>query len=233
MMNEPNGKDWVAAEGEELLGTANERFKKDFPTWFWGSMIVATVVHFGVFKLWPDLQAEDVSFTAPVIETVDITPEIDIPPPPAAVARPATPVIVDAALVDDDVTIELTTIDANPVENLPPPPDEVEVDMSKAYTYTPMDVRPAPLNSAEVQRELDRVYPSILKDAGIGGTVEVNFYINEDGKVVNAYVRTTSGHASLDEAAISVAHVFRFSPAMNRDKRVAVWVWFPITFTAN
>ncbi len=233
MMNEPNMEDWTASEGEELLGTANERFKQDFPSWFWGSMIVAAVVHFGVFALWPDLQAEDVSVTSQTIEAVDITPEIDIPPPPAAVARPATPVIVDASVANEDITIELTTMDANPVENLPPPPSEVEVDVSKAYTYTPMDVRPSPLNSAEAKRALDRAYPSILKDAGIGGTVEVNFYIDENGQVVNAYVRTTSGHTSLDEAAISVAHVFRFSPAMNRDKRVAVWIWFPITFTAN
>lgn len=232
MMNEPNMEDWTAG-AEEMLGTANERFKKDFPSWFWGSMIVAAVGHFGVFKLWPDLQAEDVSVTVREIETVDITPEIEIPPPPAAVARPATPVIVADAVVDDDLTIALTSLDANPVENLAPPPDQVAVDVSQAFQYTPMDVRPSNLNADEVKRALDRAYPSILKDAGIGGTVDVNFYIDENGKVVNAYVRNSSGHTSLDEAAISVAHVFRFSPAMNRDKRVAVWVWFPIKFEAN
>ena len=36
--------------------------------------------------------------------------------------------------------------------------------------------------------------------------------------------------AQLDEAALKVADVFRFSPALNRDRRVAVWIELPITF---
>ena len=34
----------------------------------------------------------------------------------------------------------------------------------------------------------------------------------------------------MDDAALRVARVYRFSPALNRDERVAVWVTFPITF---
>ena len=39
--------------------TANERLKKSFASWFWGSMIVATFAHFGTFAFWPEMQAED------------------------------------------------------------------------------------------------------------------------------------------------------------------------------
>jgi TonB family protein len=37
----------------------------------------------------------------------------------------------------------------------------------------------------------------------------------------------------LDQAALAVARVMRFSPAMNRDRDVAVWVEIPIIFTAK
>ena len=35
---------------------------------------------------------------------------------------------------------------------------------------------------------------------------------------------------ALDDAALKVATIYRFSPALNRDKKVPVWVSFPITF---
>jgi hypothetical protein len=34
----------------------------------------------------------------------------------------------------------------------------------------------------------------------------------------------------MDDAALAVSEIYRFTPAMNRDKKVPVWVSFPITF---
>lgn len=232
-MNERNVDPQAPHEGAETMasqGTANDRFKEGFPAWFWGSMVAATVVHFSLFKFWPELEAEDVSVNVPVIELENIQPEIDIPPPPAAVARPATPLIVDSNLVDDDVTIELTSFEENPVEHLPPPPDEVEADISQRYVYTPVQVDPRMTNREEIIRQVERVYPALLKDAGIGGSPLINFFLDAEGNVANFYLRTSSGHQALDEAALSVAHLFKFSPAMNRDKAVPVWVYLPVTF---
>jgi protein TonB len=78
-----------------------------------------------------------------------------------------------------------------------------------------------------------REYPPLLRDAGIGGTVQVHFYIDEEGKVVNTLVHTSSGHEAMDEAALKVANVIEFTPALNREKRVAVWISLPITFTTK
>ncbi|MFC1575658.1 energy transducer TonB, partial [Gemmatimonadota bacterium] len=75
-----------------------------------------------------------------------------------------------------------------------------------------------------------REYPPLLRDAGIGGTVDVWFYIDEEGAVLRTQINTSSGHRALDEAAMKVAQVIRFTPALNRDKRVAVWISLPITF---
>jgi protein TonB len=81
-----------------------------------------------------------------------------------------------------------------------------------------------------VGRALEREYPPLLRDAGIGGTVVVYLFIDEEGTVQNTRVNQSSGHTSLDEAALRVGSVMRFSPAMNRDKKVPVWVSLPITF---
>ena len=216
-----------------ILLTANDRFKRSFGAWFWGSMILATVVHFTIFAAWPEMTAEDVSYEAAELEAIELPPEIEIPPPPEAIARPATPVIATAD-IDEDITIAPTTFEDNPVEDLPPPPEEVTTtDISAAPTFTPFTVRPDIRNRSEVARALEREYPPLLRDAGIGGTVQVWFFIDEQGAVQRTQVNESSGHKALDDAALQVANIIQFTPALNRDKRVPVWISLPITFTTR
>ena len=212
--------------------SANDLFKKSFSSWFWGSMTTATVLHFAVFILWPEQTPDDVSLSMDEISAIELPPEIEIPPPPEAIARPATPVIATAE-IETDITIAPTTFESVSVEDLPPPPDDVETDISAAPVFTPYTVKPDYTNGAEVMRALEREYPPLLRDAGIGGTTIVWFFIDEQGIVRNQEVNTTSGHTALDEAALRVAPVFKFTPALNRDKAVPVWVQLPITFTTK
>ena len=215
--------------GAEVLATANDEFKSSFSAWFWGSISAAAMLHFLVFALMPAMQAADVSVNAEAIDMIDIPEQIDIPPPPEAIARPALPVVTDTH-IEDDITIPAVTFDANPFENLPPPPDEVETDISAAPVWTNVDIYPVLKNRDEMSRLLEREYPPLLRDAGIGGTTKVWFFIDETGKVVKTQVHTSSGHQALDDAAIKVADRLNFSPAMNRDKAVPVWVALDIKF---
>jgi TonB family protein len=48
--------------------------------------------------------------------------------------------------------------------------------------------------------------------------------------VQDSQVNWSSGHRALDEAALAVADVYRFEPALNRDQPRPVWVSFPVTF---
>ena len=116
------------------------------------------------------------------------------------------------------------------VEDLPPPPEEAATDISSAPTFTPFTVAPSIQNRAEVVRAMEREYPPLLRDAGIGGRAVVFFFIDEGGIVQDFRISETSGHQALDDAALAVADVYRFSAALNRDKKVPVWVQFPITF---
>ena len=218
-----------AVPAEVLTETANDRLKRTFSSWFWGSMIAATLLHFGTFAFWPELTTEDFSFEAEELEAIELPPEIEIPPPPQQISRPATPVMA-AADIDEDITIAPTTFEDNPVEDLPPPPEEQATDLSAQPTFTPFTVAPSIQNRQEVVRAMTREYPPLLRDAGIGGTVRVYFFIDENGQVQDYRIDQTSGHQALDDAALAVADVYRFSAALNRDKKVPVWVSFPITF---
>jgi len=212
------------------VGTANDRFKKSFGSWLWGSMIAATVFHFMLFQFWPTRTAGDVSFTAAELELIEVLPEIEIPQPPEAISRPATP-IAAVTEIDDDITIALTTFAENPVEALPPPPtDDGGSDISANPVFTPMTVHPEIKNRREVQAALMREYPTLLRNAGIGGEVVVWFFISEEGLVLDKRISQSSGHIQLDEAALEVADVFRFSPALNLENVVQVWIQLPISF---
>ena len=212
--------------------SANDRLKSRFSSVFWSSVMVATLIHFGAFMYWPELTTQDMSFTSEELTSIELPPEIEIPPPPAQIVRPATPVMASAD-IDQDITIAPTTFETNPVEDLPPPPapiQQVVDDVSEGPRFTPFTVAPTILNRVEVQRAMVDNYPPLLRSAGIGGTVRVFFFINENGTVEDYRIQESSGHQQLDDAALAVAGLYRFSPALNRDKKVPVWVLFPIEF---
>ena len=227
----------IPAPLEEGQGapTANDRFHESFARILWECIILATVLHLALFDLWPEMRAADISYSAPELTAIELPPEIEIPEAPKAIARPAVPVIATGD-VDEDITIAPTTFESNPVTTLPPPPSLEESpyhDISEAPTFTPFTVRPEIKNRFEIEQTLEREYPPLLREAGIGGSVQVWFFLDESGKVVKTQVAQTSGHLALDQAALSVANIARFTPALNRDKRVPVWISLPITFATR
>jgi TonB family protein len=96
-----------------------------------------------------------------------------------------------------------------------------------------MTIAPELKNRDEVARSLERNYPPLLRDAGISGEVVVWLLLTTDGQVAKTQVHVSSGHGALDEAALRVAADMNFSPAWNKDSRVAVWVSLPIKFAAR
>lgn len=91
-------------------------------------------------------------------------------------------------------------------------------------------VRPVLQNGAEVGRALQKHYPPVLRDAGIGGTVNVWMFIYESGEVLKSQVGKSSGYDALDEAALLVSYEMQFSPARSGNSRVPVWVAMDVTF---
>ena len=88
--------------------TANDRFKRSFTSWFWGSMILATAAHFALLNFWPELTAQDLSTDSGEILVVELPPDVVIPPDPEPITRPASPV-VSSVEIDETITISPTT----------------------------------------------------------------------------------------------------------------------------
>jgi len=98
---------------------------------------------------------------------------------------------------------------------------------------TPFTVRPDIKNRTEVARAMEQAYPPLLRDAGIGGTATVWFYIDKTGAVKTTRINESSGHQALDDAALRVADGIEFTPALNKDEAVPVWISLPITFSVK
>lgn len=210
------------------LQTANDRFKKKFGPVLWGSIIVATVLHFAVIRFFPQLKAADLAIRASELEAVELPPEIKIPPAPDPIQRPALPVVAEVEL-EDDATIAPTTFEQNPVESLPAPPANVPT-LGDRPVFTPYEVGPRLRDPAKAARIVESHYPVLLSRAGFSGTVTVWAFIDTEGVVRNALVNASSGHERLDEAAVEAVKEFLFHPALYRDGKVPVWVAIPITF---
>ena len=58
-------------------------------------------------------------------------------------------------------------------------------------------------------------YPSIALRAGHQGTTTLRLVIGSNGRVTSATISKSSGHSSLDKAALSVVRSWRFKPARN------------------
>ncbi len=218
----------LATQPAKSSGSANEAFKRSFSPWFWGSISAATLMHFVVFAFWPSIRALDVGVDTTETPLVSPPKAHELPPPPEPIARPALPVVTEA-LADPDVTIPDFDFNNRPPPP-PPPPDEVDAIVPDAPAWTDVDVHPFIKNREELQRALEREYPPFYRDSGIGGTTKVWFFIDETGKVVKTQIHESSGFEALDEAALKISHLYEFSPAINRDRPVAVWVSLDITF---
>ena len=153
------------------------------------------------------------------IETFDIpqTEQIKIPEPPA---RPSVPVASEDEFFDEDITIEDTDFDDfEDWDAAPPPPSE-----GPNVKFIPYDKAPTP------KFPIRPIYPEIAQEAGIEGTVWIDFFINEKGIVTEAWVKKGIPNTGLNEAALEAVKKSIWKPAQQRDKKVGVWQTVPVKF---
>lgn len=222
-----------------------------------GSALISTVFHAVLIVLAvyltqrvKDVVAEDEQ-TNVLIPVPEQEPEPPPPPPPPPENTPPPPEVTEVPKGFQTLTVP-TIIPPD----IPPPTAGPEInesdfsgegveggrssgnpnvkvtaeDISKAPVFTPYTVKPELKNREAVSRALVRNYPPLLRDAGIGGTVLTWLLIDETGNVIRTQVKEGSGHEALDQAALKVADIMQFSPALNRDQKVKVWIALPIVF---
>jgi periplasmic protein TonB len=107
--------------------------------------------------------------------------------------------------------------EGGPLIDIPAPPQATD-----NTGFIPFDTAPV-LLSIEPP-----VYPPIVREAGIDGTVLVRVFIALNGHVKDAQV--VDGPAALREAAVASARTGFFKPALQGTHPVEVWVVIPIRF---
>lgn len=207
--------------------TANDSLKQRAEAWLPRSITVAVLIHAAVFTLSPDMTTAGEAAPADDL-TIIVPAEVDLPEPPAPIESPAEPILGSVEL-DTDITI-MSTADAWTADRLPPPAATTGSERTDFERWVPSMVAPRVLNEREVESALRRAYPSILRESGIGGDVDVNLWLDETGTIVRAEVARGSGYELLDEAALKVVDAMRLSPAQNRGAPVRVIVTLPVRF---
>jgi len=153
-----------------------------------------------------------------IIEQIDIpqTEQFDRPPPPA---RPSVPVESESEDIADDVTLDEFNLDDFDAWDAPPPPPE-----GPRVKFIPYDDPPIPLSPIRPK------YPEIAQEAGIEGTVVVQVFVDEKGRVKETLILKGIPNTGLDEAATSAIRGVRFRPAKQRERAVGVWISIPVNF---
>jgi protein TonB len=90
--------------------------------------------------------------------------------------------------------------------------------------FIPYDEPPKPLTPINPE------YPEIAQEAGIEGTVIIQVFVDEKGRVKETIVLKGIPNTGLDEAAIEAIRKTRFKPAKQRERPVGVWISIPVNF---
>jgi len=128
-----------------------------------------------------------------------------------------------------------TTTVAPPAPPAPPAEPTSAPVVAASPPIAPPAAAPAPLtppnfNAAYLNNPAP-AYPTISRRQGQQGKVVLRVFVNAGGAADQVEVRTSSGHATLDRAALDAVRRWRFIPARQGDQPVAAWVLIPITFT--
>lgn len=146
-----------------------------------------------------------------------LPPELEKIAEPPKAAKPSVPV---AAASEQE--IQASTIETTTFIEVTRKPDETDIPV---VPFWKVEKKPEPIVIPKP------VYPEFARISGIEGTSVVEALVDVDGSVIDAKIVKSSGNQSLDAAAIEAAYKAKFTPAMQRDKPVRVWVTIPYKFT--
>lgn len=99
--------------------------------------------------------------------------------------------------------------------------------------FAPPTVAPEIRDRARAEKRMEGLYPRRLRDARIGGTVLVAVLVDTLGAVSDVRLLESSGVRGLDDAALAASRELEFTPGLDRDRKVAVWVSVPIVFAVK
>ncbi|MBI89558.1 MAG: hypothetical protein CMG60_05665 [Candidatus Marinimicrobia bacterium] len=180
-------------------------------------LIVLSVLFFAMPKFLDEAKAEGMDDQFEV-ETFDIPPTqmVEQQKP----LKPAIPVPEDDEFFEEEIEFQDTDFDSWDDWDAP------DASTGPNIKFIPFDTAPKPKKGLGIKP----IYPEIAKEAGIEGTVYIQFFIDEKGNVTEAYVQKGVPNTGLDEAALSAVKKSKWKPARQREKKVGVWQTVPVRF---
>lgn len=154
--------------------------------------------------------------------------------PPVEVPKEIVQPVNDQALSEEDVSglgkaggvakgVE-EGVQQSTLERTTPPDQGV-------YDVSSVEELPRMTNQSAVRAALERNYPPLLRDSGIGGTVQVELVIDESGRPdVSTVTIISADHEQFADAARRVIERMRFRPAKVNGQGVKIRIQIPITF---
>ena len=217
------------SQGVGQRKTESADLRKQYPIYAQIGMVIALGILILAFQA--NLQQEgDFEVVLEEQETVDIeeieqTQQEEEPPPPP---RPPVPEVVpDDEIIDDEEIDWDMSIDPDEALDTGGPPQEEEED-DEDEVFVVVEDQPELIGGMEaLQNEVD--YPDFARQAGIEGTVFVEFVVNPQGQVEDPQV-TRGVHRLLDEEAVRAVSQMEFEPGMQRGEAVYVQMSLPVRF---
>jgi len=160
-----------------------------------------------------------------VIQSIDIPPEVRKKIKPPKEVKPVIPLTVEESEISADEDIEeVETIGPTTLDLQKPPPVRKKGTTPKFVIH---ETEPIPLPGNPEPK-----YTDFARSAGLEGSVTIRAEVFGDGSVgaVAVVKSLQSGEGGLDEQAVQAVSKWRFIPAKNQGKPVAVWVVFDIEF---
>ena len=154
-------------------------------------------------------------------------------------AAPPSKATIPVESEDEDLANEDFEFDMQDFEDYqadewsaPPPPPEEEESSGRRRRFIAYDEAPQPIGGFRaIQQNI--VYPEIAREAGIEGKVVIRAFIDKNGNVQECEVDQGIPNTGLNEAAINAIKRTKFKPAMQRDRKVGVWISIPLFFRLN
>jgi protein TonB len=192
-----------------------------------GGFIVVVVLHLFLFyALQSGLAKTLIDRVAGPIETrliEEIKPEAEAPPPPPVKLAAPPPVYVDMpdiVITENTPTTTITNTTSEKPKVAPPPPPP-----PKDVVVPPRQNPRSPIAQPE--------YPTMSRRLGEEGAVVLLLTLDEDGRVTEATVDTSSGFERLDEAAVKEAkrpRNWKFVPGTVNGKPAPMQFKFRVVF---
>jgi protein TonB len=207
--------------------SANNAFKAEYSRTIRRASIVAVVLTFIAFLVWPEIHFTPYKLRQEELEVMDIQdqPEdVNLPPPPTE--APPPPKVIEAA-ADDEVTEDVEIADTF-------------LDLDQALsagmqTFSMGEEGGGFVVSQEkpiIIQWIKPEYPEMARLSQLQGTVIVKVLVGPDGNVMDAQV-VKSVNSALDRAAIDAARRTKWKPGKQRNIPVKAWMALPYNFTLH